>query len=42
MAVFAMEGSRLSFRCPECRAQVSYSVGVAGHLIPISEAVRSE
>jgi hypothetical protein len=39
MAFVAREGSRLSFRCPKCRAQEVYRMGVAGTLIPTSGAV---
>jgi len=41
MAIFAKEAGRLMFRCPNCHAQASYTVGVAGRLVPASEAVSS-
>ena len=41
MAVVAEEGDRLSFRCPKCRAQEVYRLGVAGTLVPMCGAVRA-
>jgi tRNA(Ile2) C34 agmatinyltransferase TiaS len=37
MAISAKEFGRLTFRCPKCRAQASYAVGVGGRLVPVSE-----
>jgi hypothetical protein len=38
MAMVTDDGYRLTFKCPKCRSQEVYSVGVAGRLVPTSPA----
>jgi predicted RNA-binding Zn-ribbon protein involved in translation (DUF1610 family) len=38
MAIVSREGGRLTFRCPKCRMQEVFRVGVAGRLIPAGAA----
>jgi len=41
MAIVSKEGGRLTFRCPNCRMQETFTVGVAGRLISVGASAES-